>query len=141
MSYSKVIELENTVRNLRFHTSKTEMYDLALEGKLDDSVPFAEFVGTEATIKSEKARRSQLAKDRHNIEYEAWKVAELDPLYKEINDLTMELIPTSLLPAKDVIYSMAYERGHSAGYSEVYNVLSGMIDDLENIVKLCKGLK
>lgn len=52
-----------------------------------------------------------------------------------IDDLKEEYCPDELLHLFDIMYSEAYDRGHSAGYNEVVSHFSGIVEFTQRIIE------
>lgn len=134
--YAKVRELEDLYRSSHFPKTKSDYITESKSGQLDNTCPLNLFVGTQDEITAETARRAKLAKDKYKLDYEEYTGAVLVPITDAIYKLTIADTPDNLKPAISKIYSMAYEDGHPAGFSEIYSNYQGLVSDLEDVLKL-----
>lgn len=96
-----------------------------------------DFVGTQEHINAERMRLAAEAKSKTTITKAAYNKAYQDI----INEYMEELFQGYTTPQAvlDKAYSIAYDRGHSAGYAEVEGIFYDMVADLIDIYDL--GLK
>lgn len=140
-NYKRIVELEEQIRKLHspnYYTSEKQLIELAMDGKLENIQPLDVIVGTLSQIEAERLRRTEFAKRLYKKEHEDFMANEIHPRAEEIYNLTVENTPNELTKAIQKMYGMAYERGHRAGYSEVYNDYQSILSDTVELLALLR---
>jgi len=134
--YEKMKELEELYHSSNFPKTKTMYLNEAMMGTLMNACHIDEFVGTKKEIEIETDKRKSIATDLYKYDREEYNRTVIDPIAEAMYNHTIENTPDNLKKAIPKIYSMAYEDGHSAGYSEVYSYYQSLIADLEEVLRL-----
>ena len=115
------------MEDFKFYSKTNATYPIKSEITKEVFANFTGFIGTQEDINKEKERLNNIVKERVNKELTIYN-AERNEKEQQFKDDLFEEFGVSLNPKKEKAYALAYDDGHSYGYSEIYNSFSKYVE-------------
>lgn len=94
-------------------------------------VGFEEYVGTVAELKKRKEYLESLVTKEYKKQLASYN-KELAKLEEEFKRDAFEELDISDNPKKDKLYSVAYQKGHSYGYGQIFTEMCDMVELIQD---------